>query len=230
MNNYDKMFFQKYLPEGIEMKAIIHEHIIVILNKIIINYFFWVILPFFLYYYSDKIKIYIPFFWLEIFLIIMFFKWLYDILDWYNDVWIVTNEWVVNFEWKLFWINTNSVKYESIEWIELIQDWFFDTILWKWNIIIHKIWWEDEDFILHNAFVPYEAINEIEKFSKESHTEEEWEEDWWNHENYEIIVKALSGVVEDYLIKSWYKKDDSEEKEELIKKAKRYKWTIDLSD
>jgi hypothetical protein len=69
MNNYDKVFFQKYLPEKVKMKAIIHEHIIVIINKIIFNYFFLVILPSFFYYYSDRIKSLIPFFVLEAFLI-----------------------------------------------------------------------------------------------------------------------------------------------------------------
>jgi hypothetical protein len=92
MNNYDKVFFQKYLPEKVKMKAIIHEHIITIINKIIFNYFFLVILPSFLYYYSDRIKSFIPFFVLEAFLLGMFIWIIYEVFDWYNDVWIITNE------------------------------------------------------------------------------------------------------------------------------------------
>jgi hypothetical protein len=92
MNNYDKIFFKKYLPATIKMKAVIHQHLIVIINRIIFNYFFLVLLPSFLYYYSDRIKTFIPFFVLEFFLIIMFIKIIYEIIDWYNDAWIVTNE------------------------------------------------------------------------------------------------------------------------------------------
>jgi hypothetical protein len=229
MNSYDIIFFTKYLSEGTEMKAIIHRHIIVVLNKIILNYFFWAILPAFLYYYSDVFKVYVPFFVLEIFLIFMFFKWLYDIFNWYNDVWIVTDDWVVDFKWKLFSIDSTSIKYESIEWIELIQNWIIDTFLGKWDLEIHKVWWEE--FYLDNVSVPYEAIEEIENNAKwhhhDEHEEHEEHEDF--KENYEIIVKALSWVVEDYLVKSWYKKDDSKEKKEIVKNAKKAKWTIDLS-
>lgn len=232
MNNFDEAFFKKYLTENTEIKAIIHEHITVILNKILINYFFWVIITSFIYYYSDKVKEFIPFFVLEIFLIWMFIKVLYDIFDWYNDVWIITNEWVVDFNWKLFSVNSISVKYQSIEWIEIIQEWVFDTFLWKWDLIIHKVWWWDE-FILKNASLPYEAINEIEKFSKEHHhwhEEDDEEENEWDWGNYEIIVKALSWVIEDYLEKSWYKKENSKEKKEYIEKIKKKNWTIDLSE
>lgn len=230
MNNFDKNFFKQYVPAWVEMKSIIHEHIIVILNKIVINYFLFVILPSFIYYYSDKIKTLLPFFVLEIFLIVMFIKIIYDIFDWYNDVWIVTDEWVTSLKWKLFWFNSNYVKYQNIEWIEIVQEWLFDTVLWIWDIIIHKIGsWEDERFILNNATVRSDAIEEIETHSG-------W---WWhegsdeeeeNNENHDIIIKALSGVVEDYLVKNWYKKWESEEIEQYREKVRKKDWTIDLSE
>jgi hypothetical protein len=74
------------------MKHIIHEHIITILGKIFLNYFFFVLVPMFLYYTMDLLKQVLPFYVLEIFIFLMFIKIIYDIFDWYNDVWIVTNE------------------------------------------------------------------------------------------------------------------------------------------
>jgi hypothetical protein len=51
----------------------------------------------------------------EIYLIIIFLKLVYDIFNWYNDVWIITETGVVDLEWALFKTTTNSVNYENIE-------------------------------------------------------------------------------------------------------------------
>lgn len=231
MNNFDKIFFSKYIPENAQIKAIIHQHIITILGKIFFDYFFLVTIPTFLYYYSQTLQSHIPFFVLEIFLIWIFFKAIYSIFNWYADVWIVTDEWVISFKWEIFWVNSNSVKYWNIEWLEIKQEWIFDSILWKWDLIIHKIW-SDDGFEIKNASVPYDAINEIEKYSNnhKAHDDHHEDEEDENHgENYEIIVKALSWVIEDYLVKTWYKKENKKENLEYIKKVKKLKGTIDLN-
>lgn len=223
MNKFDRVFFQKYVSTWIIIKSIIHKHMLIILTKIILNYF-WIIILSFLYYYSDLVKIYIPFFILEFFLVIMFIKIIYDVFDWYNDVWIITGDWVVELDWKLFSVDTIWVKYSSIEWLELEQNWIIDTILWKWNLVIHKIWWEN--FILHDASGAYSAIDEIDKRSKEIKNENDINE--FEPQNFNTVLMALSWVVEEYLWKTWYKKDNSEESQELIKKVKKIDWTIDI--
>lgn len=160
----------------------------------------------------------------------MFIKILYDILDWYNDVWIVTEEWVIELDWALFSLTNVSVKYDSIEGIEIVQDGILDSILGKWKLIIHKIGGGD-NFILENASLPYEAIDEIEQISKQyQHDEDEEDEDHFHptQGQYDMIIKALSWVVEEYMGKSWYIKDDSEETQKIIEKVKRKKGTIDI--
>lgn len=230
MNKFDELFFSWYVTHGTKLVTIVHKHIIVIIDKIIINYFFWVIVPSFLYYYSDTIKSYIPFFVLEIFLLGMFIKWLYDIFDWYNDAWIVTEDWVIDLDWKLFNSNSVAVKYAGIEWLEFIEKGMIDAALWKWDIVIHKVWGGNK-FILENAANAMWNIEMIDKRLKEtkkktqSHTKEEVKEP----ENFETVLKALSAVVEWYLHNSWYKKDDSEEKKALIKEIKKMWWAIDLT-
>lgn len=230
MNKFDLLFFQKYLPTGTKIKYVIHAHIISILGTICINYFFWVLIPTFLYYTSDVLKQFIPFYVLEIFILLMFVKIIYDILDWYNDVWIVTEEWVIELDWALFSLTNVSVKYDSIEGIEIVQDGILDSILGKWKLIIHKIGWGD-NFILENASLPYEAIDEIEQISKQhQHDEDDEDEDepHFHKWQYNMLIEALSWVVEQYMENSWYKKDDSQEKEEIIAKVKRKKGTIDM--
>lgn len=230
MNKFDEIFFWQYVSKWTKIITLVHKHIIVIIDKIIINYFFWAIIPSFLYYYSDVFKSYIPFFALEIFLIWIFFKWIYDIFDWYNDVWIITEDWVIDLEWSLFSSDSVAVKYESIEWLELVENWIIDSILWKWNILIHKIG-SGNPFMLENASNASENIHKIDKKLKE-----EKKKHWENakrskniEQNFETVLKALSQVVEWYLEDSWYKKDDSEEKKAIIKEVKKMWWVVDLS-
>jgi len=87
----------------------------VILDKLILWLSFGAIIPSFLYYQSDAFKELVPFFFLEIYLIIAFIKIVYEIFNWYNDVWIITNESVIDLDWALFKTDAKSVKYENIE-------------------------------------------------------------------------------------------------------------------
>jgi sensor histidine kinase YesM len=93
MNKFDQTFFKKYVPEGQELKEIIHTHPIQILLSLTIKIFLFVVIPVVFYYYSARIQTLIPsFVYLEIYLILVYIKIIYDIFDWYNDAWIVTNE------------------------------------------------------------------------------------------------------------------------------------------
>jgi len=224
MNKFDKTFFTKYVSEWSEIKWIIHKHFLVIFDKILLSLFFWVFLPSFFYYFSDRIKEIIPFFVFEIIIIWIFFKVIYDIIDWYNDVWIITDDWIVDLDWQLFWADSSSVKYWNIEWLQVEQTWIIDTILNKWTLILHKIW--SDNFVLENANKPYDWANEIEKNRKEKNESIEEEDD--KKENFDIIMDALSWVVEDYLEKKWLRNRKDEEKEKYIEKIKNKNWSIDI--
>lgn len=239
MNSYDKHFFKKYVNEWNEIVDIAHQHIIIILSKIFINFVIYVSIPTFLYYSSDKLKSLIPFFGFEIYLILMFIKICYDILDWYNDVWIITKDWLVDLDWSLFNTTTQTLKYDNIEWIEIIQDWFIDTILWKWEIIANKIWWEW--FVLVNAAKIYQISEKIDNASKDVLWEEIEDDEFWDEENNDFhhnnhnyneekldkLIEVLSWVIEWQMWKK-QKEFKEEELQEAIIEAKNQKWTIDL--
>ncbi len=205
MNQFEEKFFLKYVPNWEVLKWVIHQHWLGIVNILILWLSLWALIPSFLYYYSERLKELIPFYYLEWLLIFIFIKVIYEIFNWYNDVWIITNQWVVELEWALFSTNMKTVKYENIEWVEVEQYWIWDTVFNKWDIVIAKIW--DDEFRLFNAKIPYDAVNKIEKFSKEK-----WEES--NNEKmdkFDIIMEALSWVVEDYLDKKWTSKKTKKE-------------------
>ena len=129
MNKFEEKFFKRYVPEWQEIKWVIHEHWIKIVKFLFVWILLFTVIPSFLYYNSEWLQKLIPFYILEIFLISVFIKIIYEIFNWYNDVWIITNSWVVDLDWALFNTDMKTVKYDNIEWIEVEQIWIWDTIL-----------------------------------------------------------------------------------------------------
>ncbi|MDC0506237.1 hypothetical protein OAN96_01430 [Candidatus Gracilibacteria bacterium] len=190
MNRFEKNFFGKYVPEGQEIKGIIHEHWVRIIGKL----FFWMtagaFIPTFLYTYSERLQSEIPLMYLQGFLILVYIKIVYEIFNWYNDVWIVTDKGVVDLDWELWSTDMKTVNYENIEGQEVEQNGIWDTILRKGDIVLHKI--GDDNFRLKEAVDPYGAINMIEKHSSEVDVDED-------HDRFDMILDSLGGVMEDFL-------------------------------
>ena len=201
MNKFDINFFSKYIPEWQELITIIHTHPVNIINSLIVKLALFAVLPSVFYYYSISIQKIVPFYFLEIFLIIVFIKTIYDIFNWYNDVWIITNCSVIWLEWSF------------------LQNWIIDKILSKWDLVIHKMW--DDSFVLNNAINPYKAVDIIEWIINQE--EEDVETD-----KFDMIMDALSGVVWNYLEKWKQTSKRKQELEEKIKEIESKIWTIDL--
>ena len=104
----------------------------------------------------------------------MFLRIIYTILDRYNDVWIVTESWLIDLDWQMFNSETHFIEFEAIEWIEIIQDWILDNIFWKWQIIAQKMSWEEE-FFLDDVARIYKVADELHALSKEWKAQEESE-------------------------------------------------------
>lgn len=226
MNNFELKFFKKYVPEWDEMLGIIHEHWLKIVDNILILLGLFSLIPSFMYYNSIRLQEIIPFYIFETYLFCIFLKLIYDIFNRYNDVWIITSSGVVDLDWALFSTDMSTVKYENIEWVEVEQYGILDTLFNKWDIIIHKIGtWE---FRLPDAHIPYESLDEIEKFSKKNNENKK-------DDRFDIVMNALSGVVENYLeTNAW--KDNSSISYKNKKSSKKYlktlrekEWTIDLT-
>lgn len=230
MNNFDKTFFKKYVPEWQEILWIVHEHFIVIIDRILVNLFFGVLLPVFLYIESWLIQEKLPFEALEWLLFLVFFKTIYDVFDRYNDVWIITDSGVVDLEWALLDTSNVSLKHDNIEWIEVEQKWIWDTILWKWDLIIHKIW--EWDFRLNNAITPYKAVDEIEAaWTWNFWNDMDFEEEDMQEDRFDKMMNILSEMVEDHMEKKWkFENEKNEQLEEKKQKLKRKSGTIDLSE
>ncbi len=219
MNKFDINFFSKYIPEWQELITIIHTHPINIINSLIVKLALFAVLPSVFYYYSISIQKIVPFYALEILLIVVFIKTIYDIFDWYNDVWIITDCSVIWLEWSFLKANSDSIEYDSVEWVWVEQSWLIDKILGKWDLVIHKMW--EDSFVLNNAVSPYKAVDIIEWIINKEEEDEEVDK-------FDMIMDALSWVVWNYLEKWKKSTKNQEELEEKIKEIEKEIWTIDL--
>jgi hypothetical protein len=225
MNNFEVKFFKKYIAQDQVIKWVVHVHFIRIIWRVLLILILFAFIPCFLYYVVPRVRELFPFYLLEIWLFIVYFRIVYHIFDWYNDVWIITDDWIVDLKRGLFNTDLNSIKYENIEWIEVEQNGFVDVMLKKWNIVIHKIW--EEAFVMSDVMIPYWALNEIEKISKEKEVVHEVVEEKPD-EKFNLIMQALSWVVESYLEKSVWKKVEEDKHKEFIEKFKDKEGTLDL--
>lgn len=219
MNKFDLNFFSKYTPEWQEIKAVIHIHPIKLLLPLTMKIFLFVIVPVVFYISSYLINSIIPFFLFEIYLFLVFIKLIYDIFDWYNDVWIITDSAIVSLTWSFLKANSDTINFENIEWVWVEAVWIFDKIFRMWTLSIHKIW--DDSITLEWAIKPYKAVDLIEQIMEE--TRDDQDED-----KFDIIMDALSGVVGDYLHENKIKEKTKEEAKEKIEKFKIDENTIDL--
>ncbi len=222
-------FYQKHIPDGQEIRAVIHQHWIVVFDKYLLWLSFWAIIPSFLYYQSERIRDFIPFFVLEILLFIVFWKIVYELFNWYNDVWIVTELAIYDMEWSLLKTNVQSIHLENIEWLEVDKHRIWDTIFRKWDIIIHK--YGEEEIAIYNAYAPHRAINIIEEYIYPPEDEED--------NNFDLVMDTLSWVVKDYLSKNWlpnpnkkmslsHEDEEYIESEEEQENEKQDEYTLDL--
>ncbi|MDD5213441.1 MAG: PH domain-containing protein [Candidatus Gracilibacteria bacterium] len=227
MNKFEKEFFKKYIPESQEILGVVHVHFMVIFDRIFLLLIFGFLLPSFLLYNSELFRSFAPFYAFETFFLLVFLKIIFDIFDWYNDAWIVTDSGIVSMQWGLFDAKTLSIKYENIEGIEIVQDGFLDTILRNGRIVLHKI--GSENIVMEKSFLPYDTLNEIEKNIKhEDEGEEEVEEEL---DKFDLLIHTLSGIVEDYMGAKGYEKKHKLTEDDLIEieEIRKSKATIDLS-
>lgn len=222
MNKFEYKFFVRYIPEWWEIKYIVHTHIIDIFSQIFL-YLSVALIPSFLYFYSQRIQWLIEFYYLEIFLIIIFIKMIYEVFDWYNDALIVLDKWIVVLKWSLFDDNIQAIEFDKIEALEAEQNWIIDQVFSKWDLIIHKFW--DVRIIIENIIDPNWAIDKI-KSVMDNDLEKKEES---KNEHFDVIMDSLSSVVEDFLRK---KENEiitkANEEEEILSEAKKYSKTIDL--
>jgi len=155
---------------------------------------------------------------MEWLLVLVFLKIVYELFNWYYDVFILSDDAIYSLEWSLLKTRVESIHYENIEWVEIDKHRIWDNIFNKWDIIIHKFW--EEELAIYNAHAPYKSVDIIENFIHPSEDEEETDK-------FDMIMDTLWWVVSDYLERNWL--EHSREKESYKDEWPEYddRYTID---
>ncbi len=118
---------------------------------------------------------------------------MYKFFDWYVDVWIATENTVVDMKWKWFSSDILYIPYEKIEWVEIRTRSWWAAFLGMSDVVV-KLSGGDQ-FTLYSARNPSEIIAFIQESAKKK-----WhkigEED---REPFDILVDTLSDVVKGHL-------------------------------
>ncbi len=225
MNYFDQVFFQKYLREEEELIFVCHRHPILIIDRVIVTLFVGLALPTFFYYNNSfSLQNIIPFLYLEIYAVSLYIFLVYKIFDWYNDVWIITDLWVVDIDWNVFvrhiiYIDYNDIKGSAIQFPS-----FWDPIFHKGDVILYTPG-DKDDFILEWAENPQDIADHIEEVLHEIHEKKKLKD----KAPLELLLHTLTEVVRDHL--EWGGRENPEEEledQQHVEKILSKKGTIDL--
>lgn len=100
-----------YLADGEQIQFVIHRHIFMQAKHFLRILFFGIFLPLFFWWLFPAIRAF-AMVWLGIGLI----RFIYEFFDWYYDVWLVTNQSVVEIMWEGFFKKSSArIEYHTIQ-------------------------------------------------------------------------------------------------------------------
>lgn len=202
MNKLEKFFIKKILDKKEEVIHVIHKHWIEFIWPILKWSILWILVPLFLVWLYPEYYEYI-FIWFA-FVAVMA---IYDFFDWYMDVLILTNLWIVHSEWNWFFESKSSrMEYDSIEDIEFEHIWFLSSIFEYWDLHIERPSWE---ICFKNTANPKKAelkILEAKRLSKWSWAEIDM--DWLKWLLSELISEHMENNPHNtWVVKKWFRRN-----------------------
>jgi len=208
------------------MRAIFHRHFLAVFP----NLFFWLVVPVggvswgvYTWFYPGIIGT--PFLWLfEGYLFLMFILVLYKVVDWYADVWILTDRGIIDVRWSLVMLDTTFTEYHDISAIQFSQNTLFDKMFRIGDITVHKM---GDEIRVAYMYKPDEIVENIQK---ELHFEHESHDDKTTPEMH-IYVDGFRQNHEMTRYKDGYRymPRPTNEEDAFVEKVRSQKGTIDLS-
>ncbi len=130
MTSFDRIFFARYVKDGSKIHYVFHRHIILIIEDLILWSIFAVLIPGFLYYHDAfEIRDAVTNFTASAYLLGIYAVMMYILFDWYNDVWIATENEIISVRWKFITQDALYTEYEKIEGLEVrTQNWWYALI------------------------------------------------------------------------------------------------------
>lgn len=195
MNNFDSLFFRGYIGADSEIKQVFHRHIFVIIEDILLWTLFGLVIPAFLYA-NDLFSLRTSLgseLYAYGYIFLIYGILMYKLFDWYVDVWIATENTIVDMKWRWFSSDILYIPYNKIEWVEIRTRSWWAALLGISDVIV-KLAGGDQ-FTLYSARNPSEIIAYIQETAKKKWHSLEGDE----REPFDILVDTLSDVVKWHL-------------------------------
>lgn len=199
MSTFDTLFFEQHINDDEKIQKVFHRHFFVIIEDLLVWVFFALLIPTFFYYFNvfNLQQIPIDRTYIHAYLFVIYFLLLYKIFDWYLDVWIATDQTLVDMRWKWFTPQILYIAYNKIESIEVrTPSWLFSMVGIS-DVCIHMA--GDESHTLSSAAYPKEIVAFLQDAIKSKKPSEVPDD----REPFEVLVDTLSGVVKHHLDEKW---------------------------
>jgi hypothetical protein len=156
------MFFRRYLDDGERIMSVVHRHILVFKIAAAKSGFFGLIMPLGLYWLFPRLAI-VSIAWA----MIGFFVVMYHFVDWYSDVWVLTNMGVIDLERNGFFDMTSTrIDYHMMEGISYQIKGVVRTLFNYGEITIDKLG-SKTSVILKDAAGPKRVERLVMKYQEE---------------------------------------------------------------
>ncbi|PIZ72524.1 hypothetical protein COY07_03160 [Candidatus Peregrinibacteria bacterium CG_4_10_14_0_2_um_filter_43_11] len=159
-----KVIFSKHLEGGEDVLFAVHKHWVKILGSTLEIAFFGFLIPWGLYVIGLNTEL---FFWVAVVWSAMaYLRFLYVLIDWYTDVWLVTGMSIIVIEWKGFFTNQSTrIGYEDIEGVAYEINGFFATVLGYGDLMLKVM--SGSNYEIKSAIKPRKAELAIMRFQDE---------------------------------------------------------------
>ena len=157
----EKLIFSKHLEKGEKVLYSVHKHWIDILKLVIEVAFFGFLIPWGFYLLGFNTAL---FFWGAVtWSVLAYLRFLYILMDWYSDVWLITSLGIIVIEWRGLFSNTATrLGYEDIEGVTYDINGFWPTVLSYGDMILKVM--SGNNLILKKAKSPQKVELAIMRF------------------------------------------------------------------
>lgn len=157
----EKFIFSKHLEKGENVLYSVHRHWVAIFKSSLEIAFFGFLIPWGIYLIGFNSTL---FFWIAVsWSGIAFLRYIYVLIDWYADVWLITSMSIISVEWRGFFSNAATrIGYEDIEGIAYDINGFWPTVLQYGDLTLKVMSGNNLD--IKNGMKPKEAELKIAKY------------------------------------------------------------------
>ena len=157
----DKLIFSKHLEKGEKVLCSVHKHWVEIFKPTLAVAFFGFVIPWTFYAIGFNTTL---FFWIAVvWSVIAYMRFMYILIDWYADVWLITNMAIIVIEWRGIFSNSSTrIGYEDIEGVAYDINGFWGTMLRYGNMTLKVM--SGNNLELKNVKNPKKSELDIARF------------------------------------------------------------------